>query len=309
MKYYLACPWYISGGPECIHQLCSELNTLHNDSYMVYDNNSEQAIPQYNHYNLKVTNVIEDNENNCIIIPETYPPNYIDNFKNIKTAYYWLSKDNVRWDLNHPSLQKIDYHLCQSVYAYNFVLNDLKIDKSKIYMVTDYTRDIMITNEQDLQSSLHLRKNIILYNPSKGQDITQKIIEMCPNFIFVPIVNMTPEQIKNLAQESKIYIDFGHHPGKDRIPREMVSCGCSLLVGLKGSATCYEDIPISSDRKFDFNDDYFFKKIVNKINEDINNFENVFLNFLNYRKVIRNEKFTFINQIKHFLIGSKLNVK
>ena len=130
IKFYLACPWYISGGPECIHQLCSELNNLNINSYMVYDNGNNYPIPNYKNYNLKVTNEIEDDSKNCIIIPETYPPNFIEPFSKIQTAYYWLSKDNVRWNLASPMLHKYDWHICQSYYAYDFVVNELKINKS-----------------------------------------------------------------------------------------------------------------------------------------------------------------------------------
>jgi hypothetical protein len=53
MKFYLFCPWYISGGPEALHQCCSELNNAGYDSYIVYDNESLSVIPEYQKYNVK----------------------------------------------------------------------------------------------------------------------------------------------------------------------------------------------------------------------------------------------------------------
>ena len=47
---------------------------------------------------------------------------------------------------------------------------------------------------------------------------------------------MTPEQVVDLMSESKVYIDFGNHPGKDRIPREAVINGCCVITGVRGSA-------------------------------------------------------------------------
>jgi len=33
----------------------------------------------------------------------------------------------------------------------------------------------------------------------------------------------------------QVYIDFGHHPGQDRLPREAVQCGCVVITGKRGS--------------------------------------------------------------------------
>ena len=42
-------------------------------------------------------------------------------------------------------------------------------------------------------------------------------------FIYIP----TPYE--------QVYIDFGHHPGQDRLPREAVQCGCVVITGTRGS--------------------------------------------------------------------------
>ena len=40
------------------------------------------------------------------------------------------------------------------------------------------------------------------------------------DFNFVPLINLNNDEIINTLSKSKIYIDIGSHPGKDRLPRE-----------------------------------------------------------------------------------------
>ena len=68
---------------------------------------------------------------------------------------------------------------------------------------------------------------------------------------WVPLVGMSNDQVLNYLKTSKVYIDFGNHPGKDRLPREAAICGCCIITGKKGAAAFKEDIPISETYKFD----------------------------------------------------------
>lgn len=51
--------------------------------------------------------------------------------------------------------------------------------------------------------------------------------------------------------KSKVYIDFGNHPGKDRIPREAAISGCIVITGKRGAAAFAEDVCIPETYKFD----------------------------------------------------------
>ena len=43
---------------------------------------------------------------------------------------------------------------------------------------------------------------------------------MAQDLRWVPLIGMTTEEMRSCMSKSKVYIDFGNHPGKDRIPRE-----------------------------------------------------------------------------------------
>lgn len=99
------------------------------------------------------------------------------------------------------------------------------------------------------------RENIILYNPKKGKEFTQKLISAAKerglDAEFKPIQGMTPDQITELMSRSKIYIDFGNFPGPERIPREAVTMGCNIITSKNGAAANEIDVPIPEKLKFE----------------------------------------------------------
>jgi hypothetical protein len=94
--------------------------------------------------------------------------------------------------------------------------------------------------------------------------------------------------------QSKIYIDFGHHPGKDRFPREAASCGCLIITSFEGSAQFFNDVTI--DPKYKFNN---IDGVSDLIKDIFENFSDHFDNFGLYRKMIADEKEVFYKQIKN----------
>ena len=103
--------------------------------------------------------------------------------------------------------------------------------------------------------------------------------------------------VKNLL-ESKVYIDFGNHPGKDRFPREASILGCCIITGKKGCAHYYEDIPINDEYKFEEKEDTI-PLIIRKIEECITHYDKKIIDFENYRLKIMNEKNQFINDMRN----------
>lgn len=143
-----------------------------------------------------------------------------------------------------------------------------------------------------------VKQNIVLYNPAKGIKNTQKLIKSSPDIKFVPLIGLSRTQMKELFKTAKVYIDFGNHPGKDRIPREACINGCCVIVGKKGSAKYFEDIPISDDYKFS---KFEIKKIKYTINSIFENYEQHNENFQYYRSRIIEEENIFYKEIDNII--------
>jgi hypothetical protein len=138
----------------------------------------------------------------------------------------------------------------------------------------------------------------------KGLKFTQALMNISPNINWIPIINMSSFEISNLMKFSKIYIDFGNHPGKDRIPREAAICGCCIITNKKGSASNQFDVEIPDTYKFD-NEMEHLEEITLLIKDILDNFEIHSSNYVNYRMKISTEKVVFKNCTKE--IFSELN--
>ena len=164
-------------------------------------------------------------------------------------------------------------------------------------MLSDYLR-----YEHHSLKKAPLKKDIIAYNPVKGIQQTRHLIKACPQFDFVPIQNMSSREVAELLMRTKLYIDFGFHPGKDRLPREAALAGCCLIIGKKGAAAYYQDIPIKDGYKLDDSklvDAQYFTKLVNDI---FISFEQHQIQFKNYVDAIAKEKSIFKQEVKDIFL-------
>ena len=103
---------------------------------------------------------------------------------------------------------------------------------------------------------------------------------------------MTRDQVFQTLLESKMYLDLGLHPGRDKIPREAALLGCCIATSRFGSANNNVDVPIPDNYKFNIH-----KKSLNNvpilIKNVFDNYEKEITNFYNYREIIKNEKQEF----------------
>jgi len=289
MKIYIACLKNLAtGGIELLHQLCHELDSYEDiDAYIWFEDGKDAIIPEpYKKYENKVAINSRPSKDTVLIFPEVWVSKAnSEKYRDHQKVIYWESVDYyIQWI---PASQYLKFpegtiHIAQSYYACNWLKENANIDA--IY-VTDYLNDEYMN--ADLSKP---RKRQILYNPKKGLDVTKKIMAELPDEKFIPIVNMTVSEVKALMEESMLYIDFGNHPGKDRIPREAAMCGCCVITNREGSAEYWEDIPILNEYKF-----YkcFYWEVPKFIKRTLDNYNFVKYDFYGYREIIKSEKAWF----------------
>lgn len=301
------------------------------------NNHPDPIPSEYKHYNVPFVREIEDKEENILIVPEvTSGIKLLHNYSTIRKVLWWLSVDNFYlsallssrknfffrrainklsrlffnkpvFDIGELALKKIkkyslqdfkeiieqvDFHLVQSYYAMMHLQKN-NIPKNKIFYLSDYLNEDFLKINTDLSK----KENIVVYNPKKGFVFTRKIIKKAPDIKFVPIVNMTRKQVIETLQRAKVYIDFGNHPGKDRIPREAAILGCCVITGMRGSAKYFEDVPIPNEYKFEDKEENI-PRIIDKIRECFENYEKKTKDFESYREIIKSEPEKFIEDLK-----------
>ena len=291
MDIHVACiPKLVTGGIELLHQLTAELNGYEGiNAYIWFPDWFGAYIPEpYKKYGNTFAVTNKPDKGSVLIFPEVMvdranSEDYRDYQKIIyweSVFYYekWIPKDQY---LKFP---KDVIHIAQSYYAMDFVEKNTGV--RPIY-VTDYLNDEYMS--ADLSKP---RKRQILYNPTKGLDFTVKIMAQMPNETFIPIQNMSVAQVKSLMEESMLYIDFGNHPGKDRMPREAAMCGCCVITSTEGSADFKGDVFIDCRYKIPRKDESL-DEIVAEILSVLDSYESHTNGFDFYRGLIRQEKAEF----------------
>lgn len=317
-KIFVVCPAQVkTGGPEVLHQLVNVLQE-YIETYILYINIKRPITPEeFLKYNCKYVLHLEniyDNDHNIIITAET-ATSYLFKLKKIQKILWWLSVDNYANYLTvGKGKEKLDklfriylrdekfvfnlhknkvVHMVQSEYARQYVFNH---GVKKSYYLSDYINDLYLS-ESCTKNDYIQRENSVLYNPQKGYEFTKKIIEKANDIQFIPIVNMSNKEIISLMRKAKVYIDFGHHPGKDRLPREAALMGLCIITGKRGSAKNDIDISIPSKYKFEDNVENI-DEIIKCINDCFKNYETKMQDFDSYREIIKNEKDEFYDCVK-----------
>lgn len=329
-KIYVHCPaGKTTGGVELLHQLVSFLRDNNKLSYVVYYGEQPHNIPDdYSIYNIYSSENVEDNPHNIEVYTESMCKALSENNRTTQKFIWWLSIDNYyictakdlplsdifSWNkrmgiifllhrIKHFILGEnlfsnkislfnkkyLDYacgYQCEYIHDFLQKKGYTQLLPLKDYINEDYSSEMITKNRQD----------IVLYNPSKGMEFTQKLINKAPNIKWLPLCGMTRKQMITTIQNAKLYIDFGSHPGKDRLPRECAMAGCCIITGKRGAARYFEDVPIDERYKLD-EETSSISTIIRQIEWTLANYETAINDFSYYRNIISMDKSEFERQV------------
>jgi hypothetical protein len=254
--------------------------------------------PAYDIYRSVSAGKIEDASDSVLIVPEIFGAVF-SYFKNAQPCLWWLSVDNYLPHDQKGSANRIDFkddrlvHLAQSDYAKRFLHGR---GAKTILSLSDY-----IHKDLRSQAPAFPRRDLVLYNPKKGLKFTEKLISAFPDTAFVPLNGMNRAALRALYETAKVYIDFGHHPGKDRMPREAAAAGCCILTSRSGAAGNDLDTPIDEAYKFEVSDSSIAP--VGLLLDDIfQHYAERSLDFRRYREVIDNQEAVFRIEAQAFAL-------
>lgn len=322
-KIYVVCPANNkTGGTELLHQLVYHLNLINKRAVVAYylegKHSGGSPVPAeflcYVKEYCYMKDVV-DSHNNILILPEVCIGKH-RRYKKMQKCIWWLSVDNYmavsgkmnrlkRYGIlsflkhlwlkdynNENDLKKISIHLYQSYYARYFLEDQKGIAGDKLYYLSDYINDIYLNS-----FDLNVKEDIVIYNPKKGYEFTKKLINASLDIKWVPIQNMTNIEVQELMRRAKVYVDFGNHPGKDRIPREAAMSGCCIITNKRGAAEYSEDVAINEEYKF-ADEEHNIAIILETIKRCLENYEIAYSDFSDYREIIKTEKFKFMEDVQ-----------
>jgi hypothetical protein len=325
-KIYIFCPaGYATGGPEALHQLGAKLKRLDFNAFMYYystPGSVDIVHKNYEKYSVPVAPEIENDSGNMMILPETHLlPVSDDNYKHVRKVIWWLSvvnyyitQKNLTQSLKGEKYFKLrNYlgrfptasfgrlkrrkdvqHISHSYYSQvHLAENGIK----PVGRISDYMNSAFF----DMVDESTPKENLVIYNPIKNDSFLDKIIELTPTIKWVAIKGMTPAQVAALMNRAKLYIDFGFHPGKERMPREACIMRCCMIIGKTGSAAYQQDMPIPEQYRFDKSQDQI-PAIIERIGQCLNNYKTLVTDFAPYRETLYREEQQFEQDIQKVFV-------
>ena len=278
-----------TGGTELLHQLGYKIRLMGLQTYMVYYGVADGIDPvceTFKKYEVPYVPEVDDAPENVVIIPEI-AIGLILKEKNAKRVLWWLSVDNA--PLNDETIEILRrdnelIHFCQSFYAEHFVREIIGVEAERVKYLSDYVNSIFLVSDENRLE----RDNVVLFNPAKGFERTRDIIAKSDARIkWRALAGLTPEGMRAVMHTAKVYIDFGNHPGKDRIPREAALCGCRVITNRRGAAAYREDVEVDDALKFD--EDVTPEIVVSEINFLLDKYDELGKLYEDYVRKTQNE--------------------
>ena len=274
------CPDAVSGGPEALHQLADVLNTHGATARMVYYgsfstlhmeddvilcgfNPDSPVHAAYRHYDAPPLRHAILDPDTLLVLPEGLIDMATAWLAKTRAALavWWLSVDNAplatrpRDEAFEDALFRSRIlHFYQSNYACQMLYERRARHLLPLFDFTDraFVREGLglLTAEQ----SIAARGRSIAYYPAKagaaGQAFMASMQERDPTLTVRPIQGMTKPQVGQTLRETCLFVDFGHSPGKDRVPREALILGSVIMVRRAGAANFFNDYPLDGPYMF-----------------------------------------------------------
>ena len=286
-----------TGGPEAIHAFVCELNKIPGVHARIWywDIKYHPPMPEeYKAYGCEYVTELPKDYDGVLIVPEIWA-NRIMDYPKCTKAVYWLGLDAYAgW---HSQEERGAFlkdnsiiHIAQSEYAFD-LLKKLKVK----YL----TKCVDLVNAEYYEPYEETkRSDAVLYNPAKATPFMSRIMEQCQGIEFKPIRGMTRQQVIETMRGSKLYVDFGEFPGRERMPREAALCGCCLITSKIGSAAYIGDF--AHDYKFDSKEGHIWA-IVNRIRYVLGHYDECRKDFDLFRKCLRADEKRMKEQVKEIV--------
>ena len=262
------CPNLTTGGPEAIHQVAQLLNeqglptdiayygpgaTLNVDGgeVLVAPPPENPCLTEYEKYDPVVCRRFLLRRHHLVVLPEPLALQ-APTFARATVAVWWLSVDNTIVGVDERARRaffalKDVHHFTQSEYAADFLRrNGVRAS----YPLGDFIDPLFTATPPQRPNA----RPVVAHNPAKGAELAESFFGAHPALRPLPLRGMTKDGVVAALRGALTYVDFGHLPGKDRLPREAAASGAVVFVRRAGAGGFAEDFPIPDFFRFDEED-------------------------------------------------------
>jgi hypothetical protein len=322
-----------TGGPEALHQLCDSLRRHGQNAFLVpiRATRSLRRVADYSVYDAPEAEAVADSPENAVVVPETPVPG-MPAIRSATVYKWWLSVNNsssewmsvrrreLRTGLPDDPLVVVGVapfakalllqseirerrkfpsevvHLTQSQYAWSAVYEKTRLPPT---MLSDYTSHSAATHFSTT------REPRVAFYPTKSGRLARRVAARLPEVEFVPIKDMSREQVGATLGSCAVFLDLGAHPGKDRMPREAALADAVVVAARRGSASYHVDMPIPLEHKV-FSDGKIVEHAASTLRAVLADFPAARSRQEPYRAAIRAERDMFDSQVRRIFVDGTL---
>jgi len=234
----------------------------------------------------------------------TLDPYILYCFLTRKMAFYRHSYNAVYVksliDRKIVSIPNVDLHLAQSRYVNEF-LRSMGVCHENIIMIHEPIEEEFLTNAMKVKD--YEKVNAIAWNSRKAYPAAFKLVNALRKrgFTVFELANVGKEHMLKLLSRTKIFLDIGIHPGRDRPLREAVALDNIAVVNNHGGYYYFDDCMVPDEFKWDcqFDCKIDYRKCVEKIEYYLENFEYYIKKFYHFKQYILQEPYIFLNDVRH----------
>lgn len=274
------CPDATTGGPEALHQLVGSVNRQGGTARVVYTGPQSKfqildgvvrcefdprsiAFHAYKKYSPVALTETSITPNSLLVFPEISVDFAwaVHSLMRCTVACWWLAVHDITAAHDKAWCNRFmqgPIQLYQSYYAMEFLRSHGAASMFPLFDYTDrnFVRRGMLENESGRTDS-KVPKSIAFF-PRKGGALAARFFEGLKDsgvdFVPIAIENMTKAEVMEALAKSQVYIDFGHHPGKDRVPREAAAVGNIVVLRNAGAGRVFCDHGVDNAYRFDDGD-------------------------------------------------------
>ncbi len=263
------CPVAVTGGPQALHQLAHTFNTLGLPTRIAYygagaqmrregleiicrppaENPCFQAYDKYNPVASRGWTLAPDH---LVVLPEVRASEF-SGLAPARVAVWWLSVDNafhqkspLRDENTKAALfeDRSVMHWAPTFYAREFLRRE---GVPVVPMLSDYVDEQFTT----WRTTAPNPEPVIAYNPRKGGELAASFFARHPDLTGRSISGLSRRGVCDALQRARLYVDFGHFPGREFMPREAAGSGAIIFIRNRGAAQFYDDYPLPPEYRYD----------------------------------------------------------
>lgn len=87
-------------------------------------------------------------------------------------------------------------------------------------------------------------RNVVLFNKAKSWSLVPEVMRLLPEVEFRAVEGMSFPQVAEALSTASVYLELGHLPGRDRMPREAAHFGTPVVCLARGAGYCWQDVPL-----------------------------------------------------------------